>query len=211
MDKYENQYGNVYQKGALIGMCLDILILENSDLKMDLQDLMRELAKEYGIQKPFEDDKLFDIIGAKTHPEIEGFLRTYVSGSEPLPYKDILNRVGVNYEATKKVEKITFGGISLGFNQEEGLIEITDVSNANDFAKKLGFKAGDLLAEVNGQDLTPANFQAAYTEFTTNTKEGDKVIFVVKRKSKDSYKDKKLKGKAQLVSTTERHAIEFNE
>ena len=212
LDKYENQYGNVYQKGALIGMCLDILILEQSNGKMDLQMLMRELAKDYGKNKAFEDDKLFEVIGSKTYPEVQKFLERYVGGSEVLPFKEILAKVGVNYEAEKEVSKITFGGINLGYNAEKQLIQITGTSSANEFAKDLGFKAGDLLSKLNGADLTPTAFQQVYNDFVSTTEEGDKVeIEVLRPNKKGDYKAKKLKAKAKKVNTTEKHFIAFDE
>ncbi len=211
LEDYSAQYGNVYQKGALIGMCLDILLLDLSEGKMDLQMLMRELAKDYGADKPFEDDKLFDIIADKTYPEVKDFLETYVSGSKPLPFKDILNRVGIAYDAEKEVSKITFGKVGLGYNQEEGLIQITNTDNANEFGKDMGFEPGDLLVSLNGQELQPAQFQDTYNQFVENTQAGDKVTVVVKRKKKDKLKEKKLKAKAVVVETTEKHFLEIVE
>lgn len=45
LEKYQDQYGNVYEKGALIGLCLDIALLKHSGGKYNLQQLMRDLAK----------------------------------------------------------------------------------------------------------------------------------------------------------------------
>ncbi|TXC85082.1 M61 family metallopeptidase [Luteibaculum oceani] len=211
LDKYENQYGNVYQKGALIGMCLDILLLEKSNGEMDLQQLMRTLAKEYGAHKPFEDEKLFEIIGEKTYPEIQAFLETYVGGPAQLPFAEILNKVGVEYAAEKEVSKITFGGISLGYNIEKQLIQVNGLDNANDFAKKIGFKTGDLLYKLNGEELTPTAFQDVYNRFVKETQEGDKIEITVLRKKKDDFKEKTLKAKAQKVNTMERHYVKMME
>lgn len=212
LDKYENQYGNVYQKGALIGMCLDILILEKSGGKMDLQMLMRELSKEYGKQRAFEDDKLFDIIGAKTHPDVKAFLERYVAGSEPLPYKEILAKVGVEYAAEKKLSTINLSGLNLGYNIEKQLIQVNGTENAGEFAKSFKFKSGDLLAKLNGEELSPMAFQTIYNNFVNNTNEGDKVeIEVLRPNKKGEYKSKKLKAKAVKTESTERHFLSFEE
>ena len=56
---YKDQYLNVYQKGALIGMCLDIIIRENSNGERGILDLLQKLSKEYGVSKAFDDDGLF--------------------------------------------------------------------------------------------------------------------------------------------------------
>ena len=65
---YKDQYLNVYQKGALIGMCLDIIIRENSHGDRGILDLMRKLSNEYGVSKAFNDADLFKKITELTYP-----------------------------------------------------------------------------------------------------------------------------------------------
>jgi len=48
---YKDQYLNVYEKGALIGMCIDIIIREKSNGKKGILDLMQKLSLEYGSKK----------------------------------------------------------------------------------------------------------------------------------------------------------------
>ena len=83
---YKDQYLNVYEKGALIGMCIDIIIREKSNGERGILDLMRKLSAEYGAKKPFNDDELFEKIIQFTYPEVGTFLTTHVSGSTPIPY-----------------------------------------------------------------------------------------------------------------------------
>jgi len=47
-EPYQANYGNVYQKGALINMCLDILIREKSGGERGILWVMKNLAKKYG-------------------------------------------------------------------------------------------------------------------------------------------------------------------
>jgi len=75
---YKEQYTNVYQKGALIGMCIDIIIREKSNGEKGILNLMQQLSKEYGVHKAFNDEELFAKITALTYPEVGDFLRTYV-------------------------------------------------------------------------------------------------------------------------------------
>jgi predicted metalloprotease with PDZ domain len=53
---YKDQYINVYQKGSLIGMCLDIIIREKAKERHSWFDA--KLANEYGVSKPFNDNEL---------------------------------------------------------------------------------------------------------------------------------------------------------
>ena len=95
VEPYKAQYLNVYEKGALIGMCLDIIIRDNSNGKRGILDLMQKLSNEYGVSKAFNDEELFAKITQLTYPEVGEFLKTYVSGSTPIPYASYLARVGV--------------------------------------------------------------------------------------------------------------------
>ena len=67
-EPYASNYYNVYQKGALIGMCLDIIIRSESNGEKGILWLMKKLSDKYGKQKPFKDDLLFDEIVSLTYP-----------------------------------------------------------------------------------------------------------------------------------------------
>lgn len=157
LDKYPTQYGNVYQKGALIGMNLDILLRELSDGAYGVQDLMADLAKKFGQHRAFKDDELFDEITQITYPEVGEFLKTYVGGNQPLPFESTFAKVGINYIASESY-MATDIGISqqiMGFNQEEGTIHIAREEGLNAFGKALGFKKGDVIKKMNGHDFPP--------------------------------------------------------
>ncbi|UEQ78297.1 hypothetical protein [Chryseobacterium arthrosphaerae] len=101
----QDQYMNFYQKGALVGLCLDIRLRELSGGKMGTQDLMQQLMKKYGEGKYFNDDDLFDEITRMTYPEIRTFFRDFVEGTQPIPLKQYLEKVGFDYnETTGKVK-----------------------------------------------------------------------------------------------------------
>ena len=54
--EYHDQYNNVYQKGALIGMCLDMKLRKLSGGAYGIQDMLQDLSKIYGKDKAFQDD-----------------------------------------------------------------------------------------------------------------------------------------------------------
>jgi len=56
---YANQYNNVYQKGALISACLDILLLHLSEGNYGLKNLTYDLGVRYGKKRYFNDEELF--------------------------------------------------------------------------------------------------------------------------------------------------------
>lgn len=103
MDR-QDQYMNFYQKGPLLGMCLDIRLRELSGGKTGTQNLMLELMKKYGSGTYFNDDDLFDEITKLTFPEIRTFFSNYIEGAQPVPLKEYLTKVGFTYdEGTRKV------------------------------------------------------------------------------------------------------------
>ena len=93
----QDQYYNFYLKGALASMCLDIRLRELSGGKYGTQDMMRDLSKRYGKDRPFKDNELFDVITAMTFPDIRTFFSDYIEGAAPLPLSEYLAKVGVEF------------------------------------------------------------------------------------------------------------------
>lgn len=208
LDAYKDQYSNVYLKGALIGMCLDLKLRKLSDGKTGVQDLMRSLSDVYGKDKSFEDDKLFSEIQRLTYPEIGEFLARYVAGPAPLPIKEYLNYAGILYEEEGKVKGVTLGGFELGLDTANRmLLRIEDVSKMDAFGKKMGYQKGDVILEFNGTQLNLFNAQEVIGGFFRNAKEGDKITVKVQRYKKGKKIEKLLKGKVKEVEQTERHVI----
>ena len=210
LDEHKNQYGNVYQKGALIGMCLDILLRDKTNGKMGTKDLMAKLSETYGKYISFEDEKLFDKIAELTVPETKAFFTKYVAGEEELPFEELLNKVGIIFKKDITVKEVSLGSVLLSFNPETQRLFIADMGNADEFGKSLGYKTNDEIISVNGVKVDMETVQEQLNNYRKNTKPGDKVEVVVARKVKGEYVTKKLKGKAILVEKKKKFLIEFN-
>ncbi len=91
-------YGNIYMKGALVAGLLDIRLIELSDGKTGLIDVIKNLAKEYGPDKPFNETSFFDDFTKETYPEIRSFFDDYIIGSKPLPLKEYYDKIGVDFD-----------------------------------------------------------------------------------------------------------------
>ncbi len=208
-DKIHPQYGNVYEKGAVIGMCLDVLLRHYSDGKYGTQNLMKDLATKYGKNKSFNDADLFNDIEKFTYPQIGVFLRTHVGGTEPLPIADVLNKIGIEFAKEKVSYDFTFGGADLNYNEETKRLFVEDVSDMDEFGKALGYKKGDQLSKLNGRELKIEEAKEIITSYYAGLKVGDKVTVEVYRpkSKKGKYKVKTLSAKAVKVKTIRKNQL----
>ncbi|WKL48135.1 peptidase M61 [Flavobacterium pectinovorum] len=183
---YKDQYLNVYQKGALIGMCIDIIIREKSNGERGILDLMHKLSSEYGVEKPFNDNELFAKITQLTYPEVGEFLKTYVAGTTPIPYETYLAKVGVTKSVEKAPGTIFIKGQQpyIGVDKATKAISVRKDVDLNVFFTNLNLKAGDGIATVNGKTYNLDNIYDLITE-SENWKENDPITLQIKRDGKE--------------------------
>ena len=192
---YKDQYLNVYEKGALIGMCLDIIIRDKSNGERGILDLMQKLALEYGIDKPFEDKDLFNKIIQLTYPEVGDFLINHVSGTTPISYEKYFAMVGVT------PTKIKVYGSSLidkstpyiTINQETNKVETLPEVTENEFFTTLGINGGDAILAVNDVDYDANNVYDLII-ISQTWKNNDMITVKIKRDGKEQV----IKGKIVL-------------
>jgi predicted metalloprotease with PDZ domain len=94
-DSGQRQYSNIYARGALVAGLLDIKLLELSGGKRGLRELILDLAKEYGKQRPFSETGLIDTIVARTSPDVRDFFNRYILGTERPPVKAYYAKLGI--------------------------------------------------------------------------------------------------------------------
>lgn len=204
LDVHRFQYINVYQKGALINLCLDLYLLKLSEGKYGLQNLKSDLGKKFGPDSAFKDEELFDIITEMTYPEVREFFKLYVEGNSRIPYKQFLDYAGYEYfdKITQKVPAMI--GAALEYS-EEGSLEVVEVY---DFGRELGLKIGDRVIAVNGKEVNTHSLRFVSRDFEKTVKPGDEVEITVMRKSKGASLVKKvLKAETYLVDKEEQFVI----
>jgi predicted metalloprotease with PDZ domain len=198
---YKDQYLNVYEKGALIGMCIDIIIREKSNGERGILDLMKKLSKEYGPNKPFNDDELFAKITALTYPEVGAFLNTYVAGKTPIPYDVYSSKMGVNktkiqVPANPFLKDQSTPFITINPNTKE--IMVIPTTELNDFMNNLGIKGGDTLLEFNGKAYNLDTIYDLIME-SQNWNNDEAITVKIKRDGKEQT----INGKVKLTMTEE--------
>lgn len=160
-EPYASNYYNVYMKGALIGMCIDILMRKESDGNRSMLSLMKELSAKYGKEKPFDDDKIIAEITEMTYPSVGEFLRTHVEGDVPINYNEFFEMVGLTMGETEVPTNYIFaGGQNIIFDGDPNKgIFFSPMALQNSFWASQGVQAGDIIKKVNGKDLTLENAQ----------------------------------------------------
>lgn len=157
-EKYHDQYTNVYQKGALISMCIDLLLREESNGTRGILSLMKELSTKYGKNKPFEDDNLIHEISTMTYPSVANFLNTHVIGTTPIDYNVFFEKAGLKVGKQKiKTNYLQNNGQNIvTADPITRSIIFTDAVGGNSFWSDNGAKSGDIIKNINGKEVTLA-------------------------------------------------------
>jgi predicted metalloprotease with PDZ domain len=209
----------VYEKGALIGMCLDIILRKNTGGKYGSRELVLDLSKKYGKNSPFDDNELFATITSMTNPEVGEFFAKHVEGSEKLPYKYVFDLVGVKYTPEERYRDISHGleGPALDYIKvpEQGdkfFLAIKNASLLNEQGKALGFKDGDLIASFNGQPIPSGGIMGFLTKQMSTLGVGKTMSYKILRKDETgAYKEQELTATVMELDRVRRNILAFDE
>ena len=208
LDKYQNQYTNVYQKGALIGMCLDIKLHDWSDGKYGVRELLKDLSKKYGRNNSFKDDELFGEITKLSDPSIGDFLNTYVAGDKHLPIKEVLNLVGINYYPGKEGMGYSMGGIDV--DASDSGVYVVDTTNEDAFGRMMGYHDGDKILKINGREINGRFFRFIAQFYDNLTEPRELSIDVERRAGNGEVSTVTLKQNMIKVDKLLHNVVEFN-
>ena len=157
VDPYKENYANVYEKGTLLNMSLDIRLRDLSDGEIGVLWLMKELSKKYDDDTPFEDDEIIDEIVAMTYPEIKSFFEIYVQGNTPLDYDEILASVGLRTTDVQERSGYFLNGevpfIDIDQNNNDAIF-IRNGIELNTFFTGLGAQGGDTIRSIDGMPIS---------------------------------------------------------
>jgi len=218
LDKYHDQYNNVYVKGALIGLCLDLELRKLSGGKYGLRNLLLDLSKKFGKSKSFKDDELFAEITKMTYPEIGDFFNKYVKGTAPLPFTQVLDWAGVTFIPEEKFKDFSIGigngDINVTQLDEKPYLYIVSTEHMNEMGKALGFQQGDVIIKMNGETLP--DLGPTFGEFLLHQREtmeeGKFLTYGVLRKdAAGELKEVELKAAIVKVDLSRKYILRFNE
>lgn len=183
---YQSKYSSVYNRGALIGFMLDLFIREKTNNEKDLKKVIVALSKKYGPGKPFKDDEFLTEFVQASHPEVQGFIDKYVSGSEALPYAEYFSKVGYEYQAEKRIDLYFFGKMGLRYDEPSKSFAFADVEKTN----ALAIKENDFLVSIDNIAVTENNLEELWEKYFQRNTTKPEIAITVKRDGQE----KKLSG-----------------
>lgn len=175
----QDQYPNIYQKGALVAGLLDIRLLQLSNGKKGLREVINQLYKDYGANKAFSEKDFFDEFVKRTYPEIQDFINRYIKGTDKLPVEEYYGWLGIGY---KEIVGVDSSKISLGFgiSVKDGKFIVSKV----DIPAADGVAAGDFILKVNGEEVNMQNAQTRFA-FMSKMKVGESFNLTVERNGEE--------------------------
>lgn len=154
---YKENYANVYEKGTLINLALDITLRDLSNGEKGVLWLLKELSKKYGDQVPFEDGELLGEITAMTYPEVGKFFEEHVVGDAPIDYTTYLSKVGLTMTEVEQESGYFLNGDVPYIDVDESngnAIFIREGIALNSFFNDLGANGGDVIKSIDGVDIS---------------------------------------------------------
>ncbi len=202
---YSDQYLDVYMKGALIGMALDVHIRQATSGEQGLRDLLIELKNTYGPDTFFVDNDFFEIIDDFTPEGTKSFLYDHIAGTTPLPFEDLLDAVGYSYQMERDNYELAVPDWRATYVRSRGDFYTVFGSNDDDpFTAEFGFMPGDQLVSWDGEDVDGGELQGVLNEWKKEAVLGNEVVVEVKRDGKTI----KLTSHVTVTSSVTRHILQ---
>ncbi|MDN3452192.1 MULTISPECIES: PDZ domain-containing protein [unclassified Psychrobacter] len=143
-----------YNKGALVALCLDLILLKNSDGRYRLFDVV----KAFYTQAKQNDSKRIGINSADMSAVIEQFMplaewedfeRRYVNGVEELPIEALLTANGVKIQANTKETADKHVPWGMRCNETPAGLKVNRVMR-DSVAARAGISAHDVIIAIDG-------------------------------------------------------------
>ncbi|MBX7150408.1 peptidase [bacterium] len=199
-EKYVDQYQNIYDKGALTAMFLDMRLLELSKGKKGLRDIVNTLAKKYGPKKAFPESQFFDIFVEMTYPEIRDYIDQYIKGSKPLPVKEYLAKAGYEYIPSQKSGVFVTSRGKFDFGAYNNQIVVRNVDPTDSVNMQSGLKDGDVMLRIAYNGTEVSILDARFSTLMSSMHIGDPFAWIVKRDNKEVKLEANV-GRREIIET----------
>ncbi len=169
-----NSQVSYYDKGALLGLLLDLEIRKRSNGAKSLDDVMRYLYAEFFKKNrnygPLDFQKASELMAGSS---LEEFFNKYVRGTDELDYNAALEAAGLRLDTAAGTGSVYFGA---DVTQDEDRLIVRRVY-AGSPAYEQGLNAGDQIVAMDNMRVTRDFFNARIAE----KKPGDLVNLTIFR------------------------------
>jgi predicted metalloprotease with PDZ domain len=174
-----------YNKGQLLGVALDIVIRDRTDNRASLDDMLRSLNDEFARPGRFYNDNedlrsvAEDVIRTKTpaaNPNLKEFFARYVSGTDEIPFENLLGRAGLLLKDTSQ----RHGAFGFAIRRDGKSSPFVGSLEAGGAAQQAGLQDGDVLLALNGEALPRSP-----EHWARDRQPGERVTLKVRRNGED--------------------------
>jgi predicted metalloprotease with PDZ domain len=144
----KNSEISYYDKGELVGMVLDLMIVQASNGQKHIDDVFRLLYDKYykGLKRGFTDQEYQDAVAEVAGRRFDDFFRDYVYGTKTLDYATALGYVGLNITSEPASPN---GALGATVVNRAGHYIVTYVKR-DGTAWNSGLNANDEILQLNG-------------------------------------------------------------
>ena len=171
-----NNIVSYYNKGAVLAMCLDLLIKDGSNNNKSLDDVMQHLWIQYGKQnQPTPIDVIQNYVSTELQIDLTEFFQTALYSTNELPFISLLEKFGVkchlfpreNFEdkggvIAENPQRIEFGA---QIKSQEIGVKITQVTEQS-AAYLAGLQMGDVLIALDKWAINKGNLISLLNDLT---------------------------------------------
>lgn len=189
-----------YDKGALLGLQLDIIIRQATENQHGLDAVMARLYHDHFKRgRGFTTEEFLDYVGEYIGDEqAQDFYRRYVDGREPLPLTEVLGIAGVSYQEESTSQPVLRVGLEPGPNGE---VLVSFVAPDGP-AAEAGLEEGDELLRVGVVETAGpswlTDFRQAYADA-----EGEPLPITFRRDGQEMFGETTVATRTRIESRVE--------
>jgi len=183
---FANTTISYYNKGALLGMLLDLEIRSQTHGEKSLDDVMRLMYKKF-YESPatsyylrgrgYTERDVLDAVHQVSGADFSSFFQQYVAGTVPLPYNELLAKAGLMLHiATSAHAPPSLGALVEPVDTGVRIVAVRPGGAAD----RAGLSRDDVLISADNQSLATGSLSDRLSIYTA----GAKVLFEVERYEK---------------------------
>lgn len=190
---FANATISYYNKGAVLGLLLDLAIREHTNGRKSLDDVLRSMYRQFYEAPPstyylpgkgYTERDILDALNRVSGMDFTSFFQKYIQGVAPLPYASVLGAAGLKLE----MEELPGSPPSLGLLAEPVNTGLRIMSvRPGGAADRAGLSRGDILIAVDQLSLATQTladrlrmYRAGAAVPFTVERQGTRLIITVK-------------------------------